>query len=221
MRGVFISFEGPEGSGKSTQIRILAQRLTAGGLDVVVTREPGGTAIGERIRDILMDRGAGGITAETEALLMTAARAQHVHEVIAPALARNAIVICDRYLESTLAYQGGGRRLSLQDLRQIQQFATGGIAPDLRVLLDLPVEVGLQRRLRASGTTNRLDEEDVGFHRRVRTAYHDLAAEYPAGWAVVDADATLDEVAGRIWNVVSAFLSTRQPVPGEHVIVAI
>jgi dTMP kinase len=125
--------------------------------------------------------------AETEALLLLAARAQHVAEVVRPALAAGRVVVCDRYVDSTLAYQGGGRGLPLAELRRLNHFATGGLMPDLRLLLDLPVEVGLARRLGGAGEVNRLDLADRAFHERVRAAYLELAAAEPAGWAVIDA----------------------------------
>lgn len=206
MPGLFVTFEGPEGAGKSTQIRLLGDALRAGGYSVVVTREPGGTAIGEQIRAILLDRTSAGMAAETEALLHTAARAQHVRELIAPAIARGDIVLCDRFAESTLAYQGGGRGLSLDLLQQVQNLATGGLEPDLRVLLDIDVELGLRRRRGEADSTNRMDDEDLAFHERVRATYHALATSAPAGWAVIDADRGLNEVAADIELVVSRAL---------------
>jgi dTMP kinase len=185
--GYFVVLEGPEGSGKSTQARLLAEAIRAAGYDPLVTREPGGTAIGEQVRRILLDPENCAMLAETEALLIAAARAQHVAEVIRPALESGQVVVCDRYVDSTLAYQGGGRGLPRAALEGVQVFATGGLVPDLRVLLDLPVEQGLARRLGGPDEVNRLDLADVEFHRRVRAAYLELAAADPAGWVVVDA----------------------------------
>ncbi len=193
MPAVFLTFEGPEGSGKSTQACRLAERLTARGADVVLTREPGGTPVGEQIRRLLLDHGNYAMLAETEALLHTAARAQHVGEVIRPALVRGCVVVCDRYVDSTLAYQGGGRGLPMSELVAIQRLATGGLRPDLRILLDVPIEIGLQRRL-GTAEFNRIDAADQSFHRRVRAAYLDLAHDDPTGWAVVDATAPADVV---------------------------
>lgn len=198
MAGHFIAFEGPEGGGKSTQARLLAQVLRAEGLRVVVTREPGGTTIGEQIRQILLDQGNYAMLAETEALLLTAARAQHVGEVIRPALETDQVVICDRFVDSTLAYQGGGRGLSLEPLEAMQTLATGGLRPALRLLLDLPVDVGLQRRLATGTEINRLDRAEIAFHERVRAMYLELAEANPEGWAVIDATAAPDEVARRV-----------------------
>jgi dTMP kinase len=201
----FITFEGPEGAGKSTQIRLLADRLRANGADVVTTREPGGTAIGEQIRAVLLSSTSSGISAETEALLMTAARAQHVSEVIRPALERGQIVLCDRYVDSTIAYQGGGRGLSIDGLLRLQTFATGGLEPDLRVLLDLPVEMGLRRRRSGGEETNRLDDESLQFHTRVRHMYLELA-QHP-DWVVIDASRDVQAVASDVLAAVERFLS--------------
>nr|MBA2247684.1 dTMP kinase [Chloroflexia bacterium] len=144
--GAFIVLEGPEGGGKTVQARRLATTLERAGHRVVLTREPGGTAVGEAVRGILLGHHDYAILPETEALLMSAARAQHVREVIVPAQERGAVVVCDRYVDSTYAYQGGGRHLERNALATVQGFATGGIEPDLKLLLDLPVEIGLRRR---------------------------------------------------------------------------
>lgn len=193
-RSFFVTLEGPEGAGKSTQARLLASALEIDGYRVVVTREPGGTAIGERVRTIILAPGNYAMLAETEALLISAARSQHVAEVLRPALDAGSVVVCDRFVDSTYAYQGGGRGLSIEALRQVQTFATGGLEPDLRVLLDLPVEVGLARRLGGTEEVNRLDLADTAFHRRVRTAYHGLVAADPDGWVAIDASRPVDEV---------------------------
>ena len=187
MPGIFITFEGPEGAGKSTQVRLLAERLRSEGHEVVVTREPGGTPTGERIRAILLDPGSEQLARETEALLHSAARAQHIADVIQPALKRGAIVISDRFKDSTLAYQGAGRGLDVRKLAAIQAFATRSIEPDLTILLDLPVEIGLARRLGEPGTTNRMDAESSAFHAKVRQAFLEMARAEPDRWIVVDA----------------------------------
>jgi dTMP kinase len=196
--GVFIVLEGPEGAGKSTQARLLADRLRNGGNDVVLTREPGGTPIGEQIRAILLDQANCAMLPATEALLYSAARAQHVGDVIKPALERGAVVVCDRFADSTLAYQGGGRGLPMQDLRAAQRLATGGVAPTLRILVDVPVEVGLRRRLGVEDEVNRLDVAGVEFHRRVRAAYLAMVAEDRSSWVVIDGDDEVTVVEERI-----------------------
>jgi dTMP kinase len=201
--GVFIVFEGPEGAGKSTQARLLAARLEGQGCEVVLTREPGGTPIAEQVRTILLDQANCAMLPETEALLYSAARAQHVGDVIRPALARGAVVVCDRFADSTLAYQGGGRGLSMADLRAVQRLATGGLTPTLRILVDVPVEVGLHRRFGAANEVNRLDVAGVEFHRRVRAAYLALAREDASSWVIVDGTGEVDVVAERIMQEVA------------------
>jgi dTMP kinase len=181
----FITFEGPEGSGKSTQVALLADALRARGWSVVTTREPGGTPLGEALRALLLD-GDTPVSAATEAYLMTGARAEHVRAVIAPALAAGQVVLCDRFADSTLAYQGGGRGLPVNALRELQRLAVDNVWPSLTLLLDLPVEVGLARRGRA-GASNRMDAESLAFHERVAAWYRAAAAAEPTRWRVVDA----------------------------------
>lgn len=185
-RGEFIAFEGIDGSGKSTQSRILAERIRALGRSVVLTREPGGTPIGEAIRSLLFDRSLGDFEPRTEALLHSAARAQHVAELIAPALDRGDAVITDRFIDSTLAYQGGGNHLSLVDLESIQAFAIQDTAPDLRILIDVLPETGLARRLADAAHVNRIDEAGLAYHSRVAETFRQLAAVHPERWFVVD-----------------------------------
>lgn len=184
---LFVALEGPEGGGKSTQARRLHAALVARGYDVLLTREPGGTAIGEAIRAIVLADHEHGVTAETEALLYMAARAQHVADVIAPALAAGKIVVCDRYIDSTLAYQGAGRGLDFTSLHWLQDFAGRGIWPDLTILLDVPVEVGLARKASSGEALNRLDTDEHRFHERVRTWFLEAARANPDRWCVVDA----------------------------------
>lgn len=200
----FISFEGPEGGGKSTQSRLLADRLRSVGETVILTREPGGTKTGERIREILLSTSGEPLAPSTEALLMTAARAQHVSEVIEPALARGAWVITDRYIDSTYAYQGAARGLRLDLLCGTQELATGGLKPTVTFLLDLPVEIGLNRRFQSKDTTNRLDAESQAFHKRVRTGYHSLALAEPGRWVTVDATSDEASIAAQIWNALQS-----------------
>lgn len=185
-RGELIAFEGIDGSGKSTQSRILAERIRALGRTVVLTREPGGTPIGEAIRALLFDRSLGDFEPRTEALLHSAARAQHVAELIAPALERGETVITDRFVDSTLAYQGGGNQLSLVDLESIQSFAVQDTWPDLRILIDVPPETGLARRLADAAHVNRIDEAGLAYHSRVAETFRQLASVHPARWFVVD-----------------------------------
>jgi dTMP kinase len=170
--GLFIAFEGGEGTGKSTQARLLADRLAARGHEVVLTFEPGATPIGARLREVLLDRDNTAMSPRTEALLYAADRAQHVAEVIRPALARGAVVISDRYVDSSLAYQAGGRGLEDHDVRRLSRWATGGLMPDLTVMLDLDPSAGLAR---ATGPGDRLEAEEIAFHERVRNSFHDLA----------------------------------------------
>lgn len=185
---MFITLEGPEGSGKTSQIRLLAEFLRDRGVDVLATREPGGTRIGDQIRACLHDVANTEMAPEAEVLLYSASRAQLVAEVIHPALAAGQVVLCDRFYDSTIAYQGYGRSLDLRALQQITHFATGGLVPDLTFLLDLDVERGLARRIANDAEMNRLDLEQISFHRRVRQGYHTLAQAEPARWLIVDAD---------------------------------
>lgn len=203
MNGLFIVLEGPEGSGKSTQGNRLAAHLRIDDIPVLLTREPGGTSIGEHVRTILLDRANYAMLPQTEALLYSAARAQHVGEVIRPALESGMLVICDRYVDSTLAYQSGGRGLPLDGLAAMQQFATGGLSPDLRLLLDLPPALGLARRLATPEEVNRLDVASLAFHERVREYYLSIVDADPASWQVIDASGNVEEVAANVLSVVA------------------
>lgn len=186
--GLFITFEGPEGSGKTTQIRLLSDWLSAQGLDVLTTREPGGTRIGEAIRDVLLSPAHTEMCAEAEILLFSAARAQIVREKLQPHLTRGGAVLCDRFADSTLAYQGYGRLLDLDTLRQITLFATGGLVPALTICLDLPVAEGLRRKQGGDQAEwNRMERERLEFQERVRRGYLALAAAEPQRWLVLDA----------------------------------
>jgi len=205
-RGCFITLEGPEGCGKTTQARLLAQWLESQSFPVLLTREPGGTPIGEQIRTVLHDCANRAMTAETEILLYSAARAQHVAEVIQPALQAGTIVICDRFYDSTYAYQGYGRGLPMDTLRMITAFATRGLTPDLTLYLDVPPELGLQRRAQSGETLNRLDREALAFHRRVRAGYQALMREEPARWRLVDATAPIDVVQEQLQGLVLGIL---------------
>ncbi len=184
---MFITFEGPEGSGKSSQIPELSAFLRAQGRTVYTTREPGGTPIGDQVRGVLMSMRNTAMNPRAETLLFCAARAQLVEEVIRPRLVQGEIVISDRYADSTLAYQGYGHGNPLEVLRQLLQFATGGLWPDLTLLLDLPVEQGLQRKRAGNSEWNRLDALEVEFHQRVRQGFLEMAKAEPQRWRVIDA----------------------------------
>ncbi len=189
---MFITFEGPDGSGKTTQARLFVEYLEASGRAVLLTREPGGTAISEQIREVILSKRNLTMHSATEALLFSAARAQIVAELIRPALAAGKIVVCDRYADSTLAYQGYGLGLDLEALRAITQFATGGLVPDLTFYVDVPVEVGLMRRHR--GETNRLDQKAAEYHARVREGFLALVRAEPQRWVVVDGTPSVEIV---------------------------
>ena len=190
---MFITFEGPEGSGKSTQLPELARFLEEFGMSVVKTREPGGTKIGDQIREVLMRMDNTELHPRTEILLFLAARAQLVEELIVPSLQQGKIVLCDRYGDSTLAYQGYGHGLDLDSLRAMLHFATGGLKPDLTILLDVDVVTGLKRK-KVKEEWNRLDAFELSFHERVREGYHILAKKEPDRWKIVDATQEPEQV---------------------------
>lgn len=192
---MFITFEGPDGSGKTTQLRLLAAWLRAQGRDVLTVREPGGTAMGESVREILLQTRTGGaaMDARAELLLFCASRAQLMVERILPHLAQGGVVLCDRFADSTLVYQGYGRGLDLGLLRTVLDFATRGRWPDRTLYFDLEVEESLARRA-GDGEVNRLDAESLDFHRRVRAGYLDLAAREPQRWVTIDARQSIDAV---------------------------
>lgn len=193
MSGLFITLEGPEGAGKSTNREYLAEHLRAQGLDVLLTREPGGTPLAERIRELLLAPSDETMDADTELLLVFAARAQHLAQVIRPALARGAIVLCDRFTDATYAYQGGGRGLSVERIATLEQFVQGGLRPDLTLVFDLPVEVGLSRAA-ARGRLDRFEQEGQAFFQAVRQAYLARAAADPERYRLVDAAQPLAQV---------------------------
>jgi len=206
MSGLLVTFEGGEGSGKSTQLERLAARLRAQGLEPVMTREPGGTPFAERVRGLLLDSpDPPGPLAE--ALLMVAARADLVRRVLEPALRSGRVVLCDRYADSTLAYQGAGRGLDPTLLSAMNRAATGGLTPDLTLLFDLDPAIGMARRERATGPTNRLDREPLEFHQRVRGFYLELAAREVDRFVVLDAAEPPDRVAARAWSALEERLS--------------
>jgi dTMP kinase len=207
---LFISLEGPDGGGKSSQARLLVEHLRSLGHDVLMTREPGGTAIGDQIRRVLTDLGNAPMHPRTEILLFSASRAQLCHEVIWPHLQAGGIVVSDRFFDSTFAYQGYGHRLDLDALRTITHFATGGLVPDLTLLLDLPAEQGLMRR-KKDGGWNRLDAYNVEFHQRVRQGYLAMAAADPRRWVKVDATKDADAVQTELRRIVEKRLPPPSP----------
>ncbi|CAG7571703.1 dTMP kinase [Barrientosiimonas humi] len=190
-RGVFVVLEGGDGAGKSTQQRLLADWLAESGAEVVLTREPGGTPLGEQIRALLLH--GDHVAARAEALLFAADRAHHVETVVRPALERGAVVVQDRYLDSSVAYQGAGRDLAADDVRRLSLWATHDLRPDLTVLLDVPPQVGAERR---GGVHDRLEREGADFHERVRRGFLDLAEAEAHRYLVVDASLPADEIAG-------------------------
>ena len=200
-RGILISFEGSEGSGKSTQIAHLAEHLQEVDRAVVSTREPGGTEIGEQVRNIIVHNSRGDeMCAETELLLFAASRAQLVREIIAPHLLKGVIVLCDRYIDSSTVYQGVARNLSLDPVQQINQFAVGNVLPDLTIVLDVPTRVSLNRiNQRASDLPNRMERENIDFYKKVRDGYLMLARSLPRRFFVVDGTLPEDKVRKLIW----------------------
>lgn len=213
---LFVTFEGPEGSGKSTQIRQLAAALEAQKLSVLVTREPGGTTIGNAIRAVLLDPARTEMSPRAETLLFNAARAQIVDQVIRPALAEGTLVLCDRYADSTLAYQGFGHGQPLEPLRQLAAYATAGLMPDLTIYLDIDVQEGLKRK-QAGGAEewNRMEEKALAFHQAVRAGYLQLAAAEPQRWLVVDAAQSIEAVHAEIFSCVQTLIAAQPRVVGK------
>lgn len=213
--GKLISFEGSEGSGKSTQIAHLARHLQAVGRDVVSTREPGGTEIGEQIRNIIVHNSKGDeMCAETELLLFAAARAQLVREVIAPALLQGSVVLSDRFLDSSTVYQGVARNLSLDPVNHINLFAVGNVMPDLTIIIDVPTDVSLARiRQRASDLPNRMERENIDFYEKVRAGYLVLAKGIPDRFFVVDGTLSEEVVQKKIWAEVEKRIAGGAPQP--------
>ena len=195
---MFITFEGPDGSGKTTQVKRIGRKLIEKGFDIVYTREPGGTEISDQVREILMNMKNKQMCPRTEILLFCAARAQLVEEVIRPALQSGKIVISDRYADSTLAYQGYGHGFEQETLKQLLNFATGNLWPDLTFLLDISAEKGLRRRISNQEEWNRMDDYQLAFHERVRNGYHQLAAADPQRWEIIDADQSEEAVENEI-----------------------
>ena len=204
MRGRFITIEGGEGAGKSTMMGRVADWLENAGHPVIRTREPGGTELAEKLREILLDRNNISLSGRAELLLMFAARAQHLEELIRPALARGDWVLCDRFTDATWAYQGGGRELPRDEIEVLEKLVHGDLQPDLTLLLDLPVELGLKRAARRS-QADRFEQESTLFFERVRAAYLERAQAAPERFAVIDAGGTMEQV----WSHIDAVLRDR------------
>jgi dTMP kinase len=212
--GFFITFEGIEGCGKTTQLRLLKERLQASGEQVTATREPGGCPIADQMRAILLDAGNSAITPLSELLLYAAARAQHVQEIIVPALARGEIVLCDRFTDATVSYQGHGRGLNLDTISQLNRLATGGVEPKLTLLIDCPVEIGLGRALArieagSGAREERFELESRRFHERVRQGYLGLAAAFPERFVVIDGSGDVAQTERLVNSALSARIPAR------------
>jgi dTMP kinase len=207
LTGLFVTFEGGEGSGKSTQARLLAERVEAAGREAIVLREPGGTALGEELRRLILDEPRANST-EAELLMFLAARAELVKAVIRPALDRGSVVICDRFADSTLAYQGYGRGLDIEAVRAFNRWATGGLQPNLTVLLDIPVDIGRQRK---RGDDDTFARENDAFHIRVREGYQALASQEPDRWLVLDGSVPQETIAEQVWRRVDQALEPPSP----------
>ena len=212
---MFITLEGPEGSGKTSHLAPLLQFLKEKGLVVFATREPGGTSIGEQIRQVIHDLKNVEMEPRAETLLYQAARAQIVEQVIRPRLAAGQVVISDRFADSTIAYQGYGHQQDLEQVRALVKYATGGLTPDLAILLDVDVEVGLQRKTQNGSEWNRLDAYTVEFHRRVRAGYLQMAEREPSRWKVIDAGQAWDKVQGELQEVVLVQISKARGQAGR------
>jgi len=215
-RGLFITFEGPDGSGKSTQARMLAARLRKDGLDVLESVEPGGTPIGQQIRRILLDPANKELTAISELLLMFAARAQNVEQRILPALDRGAIVVSDRFTDSSIAYQGSGRGLGWETVLELDRIACRGLVPDLTLCIDIDTETGLARaHSRASGseaaTELRFEEQAIEFHHKVREAYHELGRQEPQRFRLIDGHGAPEAIAAKVWELIAPLVRLAAP----------
>ena len=205
-KGFFITLEGIEGVGKTTNMEFVHQQLLAAGKDVILTREPGGTSLGEDVRNLLLGHKHDDMSSETELLLMFAARAEHLSKVIVPAVMDGKYVLCDRFTDATFAYQGGGRGIPTRRIEELEQWVQGNMRPDITLLLDLPVEVGLERAGKRSAA-DRFEKEDMVFFERVRERYLQLAKEFPQRFRTIDASKALDEVQQQIKDALLEMLN--------------
>ena len=207
-----ITFEGIEGSGKSTQMRLIAENLTKQHVPLLITREPSGTDIGRKIGDILFNRGHYDMCAETEVFLFCAARAQHIREMIMPALNQNRVVLCDRFSDATYAYQGAARGLNLEFIKAINDYSSMGLKPNLTLLFDLPVEIGLQRaterdnRLKDSSFSDRFERESLNFHNKVRAGYLNILKSEPERFRLIDAARDVDTIQKEVQRHITEFI---------------
>jgi dTMP kinase len=212
MAGCFITFEGVEGSGKTTQIRLAGEFLREKGLEVIVTQEPGGTPLGERIREILLNHGGLDISGEAEVFLFAAARAQHTDRLILPALEKGQVILCDRFSDATIAYQAYGRGLPLEAVREVCRLASRGLSPRLTLLFDLPVEKGLERAFRRiagreeASREDRFEREHLDFHRRIREGYLAIARQEPDRVKIIDASLDIETTRREVRAILSSFL---------------
>lgn len=213
--GLFVVFEGGDGSGKTTQVRLLTEALTEAGHRVVTTREPGGTEIGEKLRSLVLDHGNGEIDARTEALIFAASRAAHAHQLIRPALTEGAVVLCDRYIDSSAAYQGAGRGLGVSPVTELSLWATENLVPDLTILLDVPLNAG-RDRAGARGAADRMESESDEFYTAIHATFGQLAAEHPERYAVIDGTRTIEDVHEQVLAAVQAALNARAANPTEE-----
>lgn len=199
-QGMFVTLEGVEGAGKSTLMSYIAEILSAAGREVIQTREPGGTKTGEQIRNILLDSKNVSVTDDTELMLMFAARAQHINEVIKPALAQGKVVLCDRFTDATYAYQGGGRGIGNARIQILEDWVQQGLKPNLTLLFDLDVEMGLRRAGKRS-EADRFEKEEIGFFEKIRTCYLDRAKDEPDRFRIIDSSQSFDNVKQQIQNI--------------------
>jgi len=206
---MFITFEGSDGSGKTTQVQLLAEYLRQAGRSVLKTREPGGTRISDGVRQLLLDLAHTEMHARAETLLFNAARAQLIEQEIRPALSEGKVVLCDRFADSTVAYQGYGREQNIEELKRLIDFATGGLSPDLTIYLGLPPEEGLRRKL--ADYQNRLDVQGLAFYRRIEAGYHEMIAQEPGRWVVINAGRSLEEVHQEVVRAVQDKLTALAP----------